>query len=94
MFKIGQKVVCIHQGGWYTEKKILWFFNKKTPTFGPKKDEIIKITGVEDNGCLYLKGYEDYGVYVPRCFRPLDETFTEETCAWLNEHFESLKVTL
>lgn len=97
-FSIEQKVICIDE----VFNNIGW---ASVGVIAPKKDTIYTVRGFGFTGGILLaeivnkyhnlkSGRIGEPAFIPDRFRPLDETFTHETIAMLNEHFETLKVTI
>jgi hypothetical protein len=62
-WKIGQKLVCIHEGDWFVG-------------VGPKKDEIVTVLGFgvgafTGRELVFFEEYSDENGYMPEFFRPL-----------------------
>lgn len=75
-FKVGQKVVCIREN-WETVAGP----HKGRSGFGPKKHDIVEISGLHNyKGDVYLIfiEYGDKDAFTPKNFRPLDYDFVEE----------------
>lgn len=90
MFRIGQKVVCIHSGGWKNIGE-----GESSNGVHPKKDEVVTIKEMEVlSGQLYLILEEYYMESGIRCawnssmFRPLDDKFAEEVLKKIKEEIE------
>jgi hypothetical protein len=74
-FHVGQKVVCLHGGGWYSS---IWRTRLIHRLFGrhvrdPKKGPVYTITGITTAGYLFLSDCESSYSYNYKCFRPLEE---------------------
>lgn len=87
-FKEGQEVVCIVPGGWvyFRESIILGFIHyvRREPMPGPKKDEIVTVSGFSPRGDLFLMEYPTEvcpgvrGAYPSECFEPVVPSETIE----------------
>lgn len=64
-FKIGDKVICVTDGTWVTRIS-------KDSKPGPKKDDILIVTGIDEEGDL---GFAEYSIYFfdYRMFRKLSD---------------------
>lgn len=96
MFKIGQKVVCIEKFNGFHVFPIVPC-NNPLPQLG----EIYTIEGINPfRRSLYLKELNSINRYgkrihfVPYKFRPLDETFAEETLKNIAEQIEQEQLVL
>jgi len=85
MFKIGQKVVCVKNSD--DGKLFKDNIYVVEDIFEPVVTEYgIKVFGVSSPHYT--------GAYRASNFRPLDETFTHETIAMLNEHFKTVETEI
>lgn len=96
-FKVGQRVVCIKE----FKKASVGIFNKSET---PKINEIVTINMVEEDDLRLEEYYYSSDGYVnlfsSKNFRPLDDTFAEETEAMvqkfatgIEEYLEIIKET-
>lgn len=90
MFKVGQKVICIHEDNSDVD-------NLGLDSSGPKLNDIVNVDWIgicRGKHCLGFKEYGNGDCWDSWQFRPLDETFATETIENLIQWNESQKVTV